>query len=172
MYENGTNEQVGEKRNMSALEKKVDALLRFCTAESEEVRSRYHMGLRQLMTADTADTQTDNGQQIDRVLLDMGIPDHLLGYGYLQTAIELSLRDPSMIRNVTYGLYPTIAERYNTRPQLVERAIRHAIGCGWARCDLRMQERYFGGKVDPSRSKPTNIEFVARICNIIRGQYS
>ena len=46
--------QVGEKRNMSALEMKVDALMQFCTAESEETRRKYHIGLRQLMAAQDA----------------------------------------------------------------------------------------------------------------------
>ena len=79
--------QVGEKRNMSALEMKVDALMQFCTAESEETRRKYHIGLRQLMAAQDAAGMGSRQQLIDNALADLGIPDHLYGYRYLQTAI-------------------------------------------------------------------------------------
>jgi hypothetical protein len=162
--------QSGERRNMSALEEKVDALLRFCTAETEEARGVFHGNLRQLMRVENGEDMSRIWQQqrIDRVLADLGIPDHLCGYNYLQTAIELSLEDPQLIYNVTYGLYPAIALRLNIQPATVERNIRHAIECGWRRCDLQMQERYFGGKVNPNRCKPTNREFIARITNLLR----
>ena len=162
--------QVGEKRNMSALEMKVDALMQFCTAESEETRRKYHIGLRQLMAARDAAGKGSRQQLIDNALADLGIPDHLYGYRYLQTAIELSLEDPQLIYSMTCGLYPAVALRHNTRPQLVERGIRHAVQCGWSRCDLEMQEKYFGGKVNPDRCKPTNTEFIARLTNIIGRQ--
>jgi len=162
--------QAGEKRNMSALEMKVDALLQFCTAETEEARGIFHWNLRQLMHVDNgADALSMIRQQrMDRALADLGIPDHLHGYTYLQTAIELSLEDPQLVYNMTCGLYPAVALRHNTQPTAVERSMRHAIECGWRRCDLEMQERYFGGKVNPDRCKPTNMEFIARITNLLR----
>lgn len=172
MYENVRVNQVGDKRNMSALERKVDALLQFCTADTEEARKKYHVGLRQLMMDVAVYPSADRRERIDRALSDLGIPDNLRGYEYLQTAIELTLDEPDIIHTVTYGLYPAIAHRHDTRAQLVERSMRHAIECGWMRCDLNMQQRYFGGKVDPNRCKPTNAEFIARISNIIRSRYS
>ena len=162
--------QAGEKKNMSALEMKVDALLQFCTAETEEARGIFHWNLRQLMHVDnSADAlRICRQQRMDRALADLGIPDHLCGYNYLQTAIELSLEDPQIMYNVTYGLYPAVALRLHTDPAAVERGIRHAIECGWRRCNLEMQERYFGGKINPNRCKPTNREFIARITNLLR----
>ena len=157
---------------MSALERKVEALMQFCTADCEQTRGKYHLRLRQLMDPQNMQNPLDALDPIDRALADLGIPDHLLGYGYLQTAIALCLEDPMMIYNVTYVLYPMVARRHDTRAQLVERSMRNAIECGWLRCDLDMQRRYFGEKVNPDRCKPTNVEFIARICNIIRKQYS
>ena len=164
--------QVGEKRNMSALEKKVDALLQFCTAETEEERGKYHLSLRQLMTVrePTGFGSQELHDQIDKVLLDLGVPDHLLGYGYLHTAIAMALEDPELVRQTTYVLYPAVAKCHGTHPNRIERDIRHAIECGWMRCDLQMQEKYFGGKVDPRRCKPKNSEFIARVANVIRWQ--
>lgn len=156
---------------MSALEKKVDALLQFCTAESEETRKKYHIDLRQLMNVhDAADAASSRQERIDMALLDLGVPDHLLGYTYLQRALELSLEDPTLLRDMSHGLYLIIAGQYNTCVLPVERAIRHAIECGWRRCDLQMQEKYFGGKVSPDRCKPTNMEFIARLTNVLGRQ--
>lgn len=162
---------VGEKRNMSALEKKVDVLLQFCAAETEIARSRCRRELKALIGVED-DRWWLCPDPVDRALADLGIPDHLLGYGYLQSAIRLVLQDKTMIRDVTYRLYPTVAEQHNTRPQLVERGIRHAIECGWDRCDLDIQRYYFGGKIDPKRCKPTNAQFIARISNVANNQYS
>ena len=163
---------MGEKRNMSALERKVEALLQFCTADCEQTRGKYHLRLQQLMAQQEPRNPLDTLDPIDRALADLGIPDHLLGYRYLQTAIALCLEDPQKVYSMTCELYPAVAHRHDTRAQLVERSMRHAIECGWVRCDLAMHQRYFGGKVDPNRCKPTNAEFIARICNIIRRQYS
>ena len=169
MHENEMMEQVGEKRNMSALEKKIDALLLFCTADTRKARREYHVHLQQLAKLRFSSAYRIR-QQIDKALSDLGIPDHLLGYDYLQTAIEITLQNPEAVRCMTTFLYPSVARLHETKPPLVERGMRFAIECGWDRCDLRMQETYFGGKVNPNRSKPTNSEFVARISNIIRSQ--
>ena len=161
---------VGEKRNMSALEKKVDALLQFCTAESEESRKNYYISLRRLMQNEPQPLHYTDA--VDQALADLGIPNHLVGYNYLQTAISLAVSNPVLRYSMTGELYPAVALRYGTRPQSVERNIRHAIECGWDRCDEETRVRYFGGTVHPERSKPTNSEFIARVSRLIRRQYS
>ena len=163
--------QVGEKRNMSALEKKVDALLLYCTADTEEEKEIYYKGLCRLVLGPYPEAQHSRRMQIDRFLKDMGIRDNLLGYEYLQTAIELALEDPNKIHRLTTVLYADVARRHDTHPQLVERSIRHAIETGWRRCDLEMQQQYFGETVDSIRCKPTNGAFIARVCNLIEAQY-
>ena len=170
MYEIMEMEQDGKEKNMSALEKKVDALLRFCTADTVEAQSRCRRDLQYLLTVETADEARHRRDRIDRVLADLGVPDHLKGYAYLQTAIEICLQNPDAIYHLGLFLYPAVAQYYDTRVPLVERGIRSAIECGWTRCELEMQDRYFGGKVDPSRGKPTNLEFLARVSNVLRRQ--
>lgn len=160
------NLEVSEgKGNMRTLEQKVDVLVRYCVAESEQVRRHYHADLRNLLTAPAP---MDLRSSIDRALSDLGIPSHLLGYAYLQAAIDLVVGQPEAAYAVTSCVYPGVAMRYSTTPQLVERAIRHAVERGWSRCDETMREKYFGGKLDPVRKKPTNAEFIARIANLIR----
>lgn len=157
--------EVNEKENMRALEQKVDTLMRYCVAESEQVRRHYHVDL-QAMLGNPA--QKDVRSEIDRALSDLGVPDHLLGYAYLQCAIAIVVEQPECIYTVTALIYPNIARRFGTTASLVERAIRHAVESGWNRCDSAMRELYFGGKIRPGRQKPTNAEFIARIANVVR----
>lgn len=154
-----------EKGNMSALEEKVDTLMRYCVADSAQLRRHYQGDLQAMLGSPSRD---DLGNRIDRVLSDLGVPDHLLGYRYLQTAIVRAVEEPDAVHCITSLLYPSVARRFGTTAQLVERAIRHAVESGWNRCDEGMREMYFGGKIRPGRQRPTNAEFIARIANIVR----
>ncbi len=154
-----------EKGNMRTLEQKVDILMRYCAAESEQARRHYHADLQSFLgAAPKADTKGS----IDRALSDLGVPDHLLGYAYLQSAITMVVQQPEAAYAITGCVYPGVAMRYGTTAQLVERAIRHAVESGWSRCDSAMRDMYFGGKIRPGRQKPTNAEFIARIANVVR----
>ena len=70
---------------------------------------------------------------ITELMLDIGVPAHLKGYHYLRDAILLSGRDMEVVNSVTKLLYPTIAKRFKTTDQKVERAIRNAIEVSWTR---------------------------------------
>jgi two-component system response regulator (stage 0 sporulation protein A) len=154
-----------EKGNMRTLEQKVDILMRYCVAESEQARQYYHADLQSMLTAAPC---MDVRRSVDRALSDLGIPAHLLGYAYLQSAIAMVIEQPDSAYAITGIVYPGVALRYSTTAQLVERAIRHAVERGWSRCDSSMREKYFGGKIRPGRQKPTNAEFIARIANLVR----
>ncbi len=153
------------KGNMSALEEKVDMLMRYCVADSAQLRRHYHGDLQAMLGAGLANDVTG---QIDRVLSDLGVPDHLLGYRYLQMAIFGAVEDPDVVHCITGMLYPRVARRFGTTGPLVERAIRHAVESGWNRCDEAMRRLYFGGKIRPGRQRPTNAEFIARVANVVR----
>ena len=153
------------KGNMRTLEQKVDILVRYCAAESEQARRYYHADLQNMLMEPE---RRDLRGGIDRALSDLGIPAHLLGYAYLQAAIDLVVGQPEAAYAVTGCVYPAVAMRYSTTAQLVERAIRHAVERGWSRCDESMREMYFGGKLRSGRRKPTNAEFIARIANVVR----
>ena len=154
-----------EKGNMRTLEKKVDILMRYCMADSEQSRQHYFVDMQALL-GDAP--QWDMKTEIDRALSDLGVPDHLLGYAYLQAAISMVVKQPESAYAITGCVYPGVAMRFGTTAQLVERAIRHAVESGWSRCSHTMREMYFGGKIRPGRQRPTNAEFIARIANIVR----
>ena len=150
---------------MSALEEKVEVLMRYCVADTAQLRRHYQGDLQAMLGGAS---RNDLAGRIDRVLSDLGVPDHLLGYGYLQTAIVRAVKEPESVHYLTGMLYPSVARRYGTTASLVERAIRHAVESGWNRCDEAMRDLYFGGKIRPGRQKPTNAEFIARVANIVR----
>lgn len=107
-------------------------------------------------------------EYITKVMLDMGVPAHLKGYHYLREAILLSGRDMEVVSSVTKLLYPTIAKRFKTTDQKVERAIRNAIEVSWERGNTDTFESLFGYSVLQGRNRPTNSEYIARIADKMR----
>ena len=78
------------------------------------------------------------------------------------------IHDQMYINNITFGLYPQLAARFDTTAARVERAIRHLIEVTWSRGDVDVLMRYFGNTVSPDKGKPTNGEFIARLSNIVK----
>lgn len=105
---------------------------------------------------------------ITDIMLDVGVPAHLKGYGYLRDAILRAGRDVDLVSSVTKLLYPEIAKRFRTTDQKVERAIRNAIEVSWTRGNVETFEKLFGYSVLSGRNRPTNSEYIARIADKVR----
>lgn len=105
---------------------------------------------------------------ITKVIHDVGIPAHIKGYSYLRDAITLVMDDIEYLNSVTKLLYPKIAEKYDTTPSRVERAIRHAIEVAWSRGKVDVLNELFAYTIDEKRGKPTNSEFIALIADKLR----
>ena len=105
---------------------------------------------------------------ITNIMLEMGIPAHLKGYHYLRDAILLSGRDVEVVTSVTKLLYPTVARRYKTTGQKVERAIRNAIEGSWSRGSDETFVNLFGYSSSNGKTRPTNSEYIARIADKVR----
>ena len=108
---------------------------------------------------------------ITDIMLDIGVPAHLKGYFYLRDAILLSGKDMSVVGSVTKLLYPTIAKRFHTTDQKVERAIRNVIEVSWTRGNTNTFQEMFGYSPLTGRSRPTNSEYIARIADKVRLDY-
>lgn len=67
-----------------------------------------------------------NRTKIEDTLLAMGVPAGILGFNCIADAIQIFDERGTNIR-ITRELYPAIAERNDTMPSRVERAIRHAF---------------------------------------------
>nr|WP_296487681.1 sporulation initiation factor Spo0A C-terminal domain-containing protein [uncultured Acetatifactor sp.] len=105
---------------------------------------------------------------ITDIMLDIGVPAHLKGYHYLRDAILLTGRNMEVVSSVTKLLYPTIARRFKTTDQKVERAIRNAIEVSWSRGNAETFEKVFGYSALSGRPRPTNSEYIARIADKVR----
>lgn len=151
---------------MRNLELKIDTLMRLCTAETPAQQEQAKQTLRELMGCPSKDPET----LVRSVLLELGTPDHLLGHTYVVEAVLLVVENRNYINNITFGLYPQIAAKFNTTASRVERAIRHLVELTWARGDMDVLCGFFGNTVNPDRGKPTNGEFIARLANIVREQ--
>ncbi len=106
--------------------------------------------------------------EVTRVIHEIGVPAHVKGYQYLRDAIMLVVGEINYLGAVTKELYPTIAQKYDTTPSRVERAIRHAIELAWDRGDLDKINKFFGYTINGEKGKPTNSEFIAIIADRLR----
>ncbi len=103
----------------------------------------------------------DTKLSIVELLHEIGVPAHIKGYRYLIEAIYQVSLDAELLDRITTGLYPILADKFDSTKSRVERAIRHAIVVAWTRGDREMMREVFGVIVDIDRIKPTNSEFIA-----------
>ncbi len=105
---------------------------------------------------------------VTNIIHEVGVPAHIKGYQYLREAIILVVNDIDVINQITKSLYPQIAQKFDTTPSRVERAIRHAIEVAWGRGEPSIMENIFGYTVSAAKGKPTNSEFIAMIADKLR----
>ncbi len=112
---------------------------------------------------ETADEVVDILEsQIASGIRAIGVPAHLKGYYYLRDAIRIYAMSESPVDlSITNDIYPTVAKIYNTRPPLVEHAMRNAIEIAWTRGNQSTIREYFGYNAGDFKGKPSNLEFVA-----------
>lgn len=152
---------------MTLLEQKVDAIGRVILANDSVHRNAAIAELDALMkkpkcTTEGAETVARN------LLVEIGVPEHILGSKYLISAICAVVEDANVLRSVTGVLYPTVAQKFGTTGSRVERGIRHAIEVSWDRGDMDVLYKYFGNTVSGYKGKPTNSEFISRVANVVR----
>lgn len=105
---------------------------------------------------------------ITNVIHEIGVPAHIKGYLYLREAITMVYNEVDLLGAITKTLYPRIADKYNTTPSRVERAIRHAIEVAWSRGNMDSIRNLFGYTINVTKAKPTNSEFIAMVADKLR----
>lgn len=105
---------------------------------------------------------------VTNIIHEMGVPAHIKGYHYLRDAILAVIKEVNLLGAITKELYPMIAQKYQTTPSRVERAIRHAIELAWDRGNVEMMNKFFGYTINLQRGKPTNSEFIAMVADKLR----
>lgn len=89
-------------------------------------------------------------KDIQAMLSELGIPPRLSGSLYLTLALSAGMRDPSLMRNLSKGLYAEVAAQTHSTPARLERALRHAIAVACER----------GGLMQRMGRCPSNREFL------------
>ncbi|WP_425435373.1 sporulation transcription factor Spo0A [Marininema halotolerans] len=124
---------------------------------------------RSKLTPSGSAPRTENlDANITTVIHEIGVPAHIKGYLYLREAITMVYNEVELLGAITKTLYPRIAEKYNTTPSRVERAIRHAIEVAWSRGNMDSIRKLFGYTINVSKAKPTNSEFIAMVADKLR----
>ncbi len=117
----------------------------------------------QLMLRESVAKYNQPESEIKRWLMKLEISPKLLGHKYLTSAIEFCIGDPDMLYNVSKNLYVEIAHIYDTKPENVERAIRHSIDVMWKNASSRYINELFNNPMKANCRKPTNCELLAAI---------
>jgi len=102
---------------------------------------------------------------VTRHIKTVGITANIKGYHYLRDAILMVYQDFDLMSRLTTGLYASVASKYNSTPQRVERAMRHAIETAWNRGNIKVLEDFFGYTILDTKGKPTNGEFIAMLAD-------
>ena len=106
--------------------------------------------------------------KVKNIMHRLGGPAHIKGHQYTADAIVLVVGNRDFLNAVTKEIYPKVAEKNNTTPSRVERAIRHWIDVAWSRSTEEEQREFFGATVSSIKGKPTNSEFIATIADYVR----
>lgn len=112
----------------------------------------------------------DNRQMkiaIQKALDEFGMPHHIKGRSYLESAIEKCIADKTKLRNIVKVLYAEIAEENHDTVSRAERVMRHAIEISWLRGNIDAIQNTFRYTVDGRKGRPTNKEFIAYMCDFI-----
>lgn len=116
-------------------------------------------------------TENTLENDVTHIIREIGIPAHIKGYQYIREAIMMTVNDINLLNYITKLLYPTIAKKYKTTSNSVERAIRHAIEVAWNKGQIDVLEDMFGYTISAGKGKPTNSEFIALIADKLRLEY-
>ncbi len=110
-------------------------------------------------------TGTDHRALVSNLLLRLGVPAKLKGYGFLRESILTMCREPS--QSITKELYPAVASVCNATPVQIERSIRSAIGIAWAKRDENIWHLYFSADGSGQVPRPSNGAFISRLADRI-----
>lgn len=107
----------------------------------------------------------DAGDVVTNHIKAIGITANIRGYHYLREAILLVHENFDLMNQLTTNLYVSVAKKYNSTPQRVERAMRHAIETAWNKGNIEVLENFFGYTILDTKGKPTNGEFIAMLAD-------
>ena len=125
----------------------------------------------EIANKESAVKEIDIEIEATKILREIGVPAHILGYQYLRESIMMGYENVGIFKAITKEFYPEIAKKYQTTPSRVERAIRHAIEVAWSKGNKEKIDKIFGYTVDDNKGRPTNSEFIAMMVDNLKMKY-
>lgn len=108
---------------------------------------------------------------ITEEMMKLSIPTHIKGYKYIKTAVLIEINSPEQDdRRITKAIYPTIAKKFNSTPQKVERAIRFAVEVTCNRVYDYEANTFFRHFTETKTGRPSNSEFIMFIAEKVKLQ--
>ena len=164
----GADYYVVKPFDIELLIKRIREIKNFRPIPNRNFITRESTPIRKYIEIDKSKGEKNLEALVTNIIHEVGVPAHIKGYQYLREAIMLVINDIDVINQITKSLYPQIAQKFNTTPSRVERAIRHAIEVAWGRGEPGTMENIFGYTVNALKGKPTNSEFIAMIADKLR----
>lgn len=152
---------------MTELEMAVEALKR-CVPRGAFERALHQVRQEVPASEQSPPNQQDQMEVIRNLLTEIGMPANIVGYEHTAAALNLLLKDPTLIHQVTKRLYPEAAAVCGSTASRTERGIRHAVETVVERCEWSVLKRYFANSINQNKGKPTNTEFLARMAMEVR----
>jgi two-component system response regulator (stage 0 sporulation protein A) len=111
-------------------------------------------------------THPEPRTQVSNMLLSLGVPTKLRGYGYLREAVLLMAKRPA--QSITKELYPAVAASCGATAAQIERSIRSAVKNSWQRQDDTTWQMYFPTGDAGNHRSPTNSEMITCLADRLR----
>lgn len=104
-----------------------------------------------------------------KLLKELGLPSHLKGYVYIKDAVLFLHNEEETSYNK--DIYKHLEKKHNKNYKSIERAIRTAIDLSFKRGNLILLENIFGYSINRETAKPTNLEFIYVIREVLIEDY-
>ena len=103
------------------------------------------------------------------ILFELGFSFSLLGTQYLEELFSLAYNKYENTCDIKItDLYQDLARLHDTSVNAISRAIRYSITVAWDKGNTRLQNELFGYTVDPERGKPTLLEFLCLVMELLK----
>ena len=103
---------------------------------------------------------------LSKNMIKLGLPAHMMGTVILRTAVMLALDTPELVFSLMHGLYPKLAEQFDSTVSCIEHDLRSMITAAWERGTLREAASVLGPAI--RRGKPTNGEMIALLTERVK----
>ena len=97
------------------------------------------------------------------MLCALGIPTNILGYPYLQKAIELAIRDSTATANITRDIYIPVASIFNTTTDQIRCEISRAVQLAWKCDDSKLLQSIIHYPISNKTNEISNEKFIAAL---------